>query len=349
MSTTKVMMRKKKDGWQGYQLVDESGTCISQTCTQCRKELSRDEFYPSTRTKYGLVYSCKKCNISKSTKWLSNNRTRAKGIRKSTREELKARSDQQVEEDRLRVCPDGTKKCGDCGVPKSFDNFHMLRRSVDGLADFCKECTRAKHKAYRDRVDSSGAALYPKMRKENRSTRAKRDYEEVLRERERLYPEGLKKCYSCYELVEVDNFYEVSGNAGGVDQLCIPCKKKYVRESKSKHHKAYWKEKNIPTDCYVCGGKWTAGFNIDHVIPKRLGGVDDSYNRLPLCVVHNNSKWMTPLEIWLRETMPEKMVEILDRVSGYGVDYRVPDGVYDGVKVFTDGDGRLQWERAYYE
>ena len=41
------------------------------------------------------------------------------------------------------------KRCVSCNVVKSEDNFHVRAREKDGLAYYCKECTKGRSRKYR--------------------------------------------------------------------------------------------------------------------------------------------------------------------------------------------------------
>ena len=345
MSTTKVMMKKNKD-WQGYWIINEDGDCVAKTCYVCRKELPGSEFFRSKSCKYSLDPKCRDCSRAKAVEYrqtvTSSGKTNLQLVLERSVQKYKNRTDEEVIEDRNRLRPSGKKECNTCKITKLLKDFGVNRRVADGLNTQCRDCIKIRN----SKIDPN---VSKERSKRDRKRNSSRSPEEVAIDRNRIHPDGIKKCTHCKVSLPLSRFYNDIVTNSGLDPMCIECRTIKEIRRRQKKDKKYWGSRNIPLECYVCGEAWVIGHPSDHVIPKSLGGTDESHNRLPMCPYHNGSKWMTPLEIWLRESMPERMDEILDRVTGYGVDYRVPDGVYDGVKVFTDGDGLLQWERAYYE
>lgn len=341
MSTTKVMMKKQK-GWQGYWVVNEDDVCVAKTCRTCKKELPASEFFLVRRARYSLDYACRDCNRVRIVKYrqtvTASGKTNLQLVLERSAQRYKNRTDEEVVEDRNRLRPDGVKECNTCKVTKPLKDFGVNRRVADGLNTQCKDCIKVRN----SKADRN---LIRERSQRDRKRNSNRCPEKVLADRDRIHPDGTKKCTYCKDTFSLHMFYKNIATNSGLDAVCKSCRDIKEVRRRQKKDKKYWGSKAIPIECYVCGAPWVIGHPSDHVIPKSLEGSDESYNRLPLCPTHNGSKWMIPLEIWLRETMPEKMDEILDRVSGYGVDYKVPEGVYDGAHVFTDSEGQLQWER----
>lgn len=333
----KVMMARRKD-WQGHYILNDAGVCIAKTCSICRKELPSSSFSPSSSDKMGLKSCCKTCHSrSETSRRAAINAKNPKKIPVDWEYRLN-RTQEQIESDQATIHPTGSKECAHCGKDLPLSMFGRGIRYRDGLEFACKECMRIKSKNEDPTINKISTSKYKTKNK-------LRTKEQVLKDRERLHPDGKKVCSRCRLPKPLSCYYDSLHTKSGLAGECKVCHNEGAVRRARKRDKKYWASVGVPLSCYICGDPWVDGFHSDHVIPKRLGGSDSYPNRLPLCPTHNNSKWMTPLEIWLRETMPERMDEILDRVAGYGVDYRVPDGVYVGVKVFTDGDGLLQWER----
>lgn len=341
MSTTKVMMKTQK-GWQGYWIVNEDGDCVVKTCSACKKELPASSFCRSKSLKYNLDPECKDCKRGRAVKYrqtvTASGKTNLQLVLERSAQRYKNRTDEEVAKDRNRLRPSGEKECNTCKITRSLKDFGVNRRVADGLNTQCRDCIKARNSKVDPNVSKERSTKYRKIN-------ANRGPEEVLVDRNRIHPDGVKKCTYCRVRLPLTHFYNNIVTNSGLDPICKKCRDVKESRKRQKKDKKYWGSKAIPIECYVCGAPWVIGHPSDHVIPKSLEGSDESYNRLPLCPTHNGSKWMIPLEIWLRDTMPEKMDEILDRVSGYGVDYKVPEGVYDGAHVFTDSEGQLQWER----
>lgn len=351
MSTTKVMMTRRSKDWVGYWILDDNGVCVAKTCSACRNELPAEDFGLNNKLKYRKNTRCRKC-ISSSEKIRNStlNEDGEKVFRKynvSVVQKNKARSPEEVIAARDRIYPDGIKECYRCGKIKPLDDFGKDAASTSGLNSRCRACVRTLSRENGSIVvGDTGLTRRQLSKARSKSKLSRRTPLQVKIDRDRLRPEGVKRCRSCRKYLEFSEFYGDITQEDGLNSKCTPCAVDSDKIRRNKQHRSMWEGAGVALCCYVCLEAWSVGHHSDHVIPRALGGSDELHNRLPLCPDHNRSKWMTPLEIWLRESMPEKMDEILDRVSGYGVDYRVPDGVYDGVKVFTDGDGLLQWERG---
>jgi len=82
-------------------------------CGMCNKELEVSNFWKSCGYKDGYYKFCKPCG---------------KKVRKEQQKDF-CKSYKKL------------KKCGNCNVIKSVDNFGSLRASSDGLQHKCKDCT----------------------------------------------------------------------------------------------------------------------------------------------------------------------------------------------------------------
>lgn len=60
--------------------------------------------------------------------------------RKAVISARKSRDEGQLYSDRMRLHPDGEKKCSDCHDVKSISEFHQSLRTPDGLCYECKKC-----------------------------------------------------------------------------------------------------------------------------------------------------------------------------------------------------------------
>jgi hypothetical protein len=45
------------------------------------------------------------------------------------------------------LSPQGYKRCAECRTVKSVDDFHKTKRTIDGLAVYCKPCRKARGRA----------------------------------------------------------------------------------------------------------------------------------------------------------------------------------------------------------
>lgn len=332
----KIMMARRGE-WQGHYILDDNEVCVAKTCSKCKKELPRGRFSPSKSDRMGLKSCCKSCHSRTET-------DRLKVIRALNPKRVPVdwnyrlnRTQEQLKSDQIELHPTGQKECANCNEVLPLSSFGRVLKYRDGLEFSCKRCRQIKGK-------KADPDLNNKRTKKYQDKNRRRTRKQVLEDRSHLHPDDTKKCRKCKLVKSVIDYYDKSYTKSGLSYECKMCHNEDVIRRKTERDKRYWASRGIPLECYVCLESWIDGHHSDHVIPKRLEGSDGYRNRLPLCSSHNKSKWMTPLEIWLRETMPEKMDEVLARVAGYGVDYRVPDGVYEDVRVFTDRGGQIQWE-----
>lgn len=155
--------------------------------------------------------------------------------KKAYRERNKARSDGQIEQDRLRLHPDGTKKCGgECQQFKAFDQFAISRRNRDGLRDRCKIC----QEKCMDRI---------------RKKRSKRTRHQMMEDAKRLRASGDKYCFGCEQRKPLAQF-SVSGNqADGHSPLCRLCCS--IRRTLQDARRAKIRDEVRKQGCITCGLK----------------------------------------------------------------------------------------------
>jgi 5-methylcytosine-specific restriction endonuclease McrA len=117
--------------------------------------------------------------------------------------------------------------------------------------------------------------------------------EQVISDRNRLHPDGTKRCRACKNYKPFDDFYSNLNKPSGVGTDCKRCE----IDSKSIQliAKPYWESIELPEQCIYCGGEFE---HVDHFIPKVLGGIDDPANLVPACETCNCSKNGTPVEDW---------------------------------------------------
>lgn len=128
-----------------------------------------------------------------------------------------------------------------------------------------------------------------------RASRTARTPEEIVADRLRLRPDGLKWCKKRAEHdgpIPLSEFSDERGTADGLRSLCKLCDNGGIRRI----GEAYWLEVGIPLECVYCGGPYE---HVDHVTPHRRGGTDDPSNLMPSCLPCNNSKRAKPLAEWL--------------------------------------------------
>lgn len=278
---TEVKMQKYL-GVQSKYYTDSTGTVVAKSCRSCSLVLDRSEFRKGAAVG-GLNTICRTCTQSEAR-------------------DLSSRSENDLQRIQANLYPSGEKICPQCNDSLGLHLFHTNRSTRDGLQVYCISCIKSNKIGRGD----NGACRRSADRRKSRTT------DEVARDRKILRPYGVKLCSKCGIDKPFSSFYSVRGNPDGLHYRCIECAKlgKSATFGLSLHK--YWAEIGAPLECYVCGGPY---MHADHVVASRLGGTDDPQNRLPICQPCNSSKWMHPLEEWLRWRHPDIADEVLHRVT----------------------------------
>lgn len=248
-------------------------------------------FRPKSGRKYGLQTYCQVC-----TRAVASVHTK--------------RTDEEIDQDRSKTRPNNTKICYSCREYKALNMFTVSRTRLDGLQDTCKECSKER---------TIAPEKIKEYRKKHRLALSNRSNEEISIDQLKLRPTGTKVCRKCRESKPLCNFSVKRNEKDGLRTTCKQCDIMLSRYYGKKVYIDYWTINEIPLECYVCGGKWT---EVDHVIASSRGGSDDPCNRLPICKPCNSSKNANPLEEWLIVKHPDKIDDILYKVSTlYNVNY----------------------------
>lgn len=94
----------------------------SKRCPRCETAKPVTEFHKNRRNSDGLTAYCKPCSVTLA----AEQRARAEATRE----------------------PTDTKTCRRCDTEKLISEFHRDGRSRDGLCSYCKECNKAKTRAW---------------------------------------------------------------------------------------------------------------------------------------------------------------------------------------------------------
>ena len=206
--------------------------------------------------------------------------------------------------DHAGVCV--AKVCRTCRVALPVSDFTPTNDNSSGYIANCKPCTYKKNK--------HKSNLYRKTIREKYSNRTK---EQIELDMIRLNPSGSKRCFKCTLTKPLSDFFRAKMNSDGLYQTCKVCSMESTMTRKRNKFIPYWESKGIPLVCYVCGDPWK---DADHVIAEKCGGPDAPHNRLPICGPCNSSKYMHPLEDWIRGKYPDIADEVLHRVTVvYGI------------------------------
>lgn len=251
------------------------------TCTRCRAEKPRSEFYRLLAGKDGLNSWCKEC-FSVQRKQKRRDESREDRLARIAQ----YRSDSSAK--KLRA-ESGKKLCTKCNSEKSLDDFYRTSRSKDGRQAHCKECSKSYGKRYYEKNAEQLKASTRKYYSENRDSRLaySKEYQQAnadsLREyRERYYRDNRDTIVKRACDWQRDNHQRMLANgsrrrareraativAFTVDQLV--------------QRWAYYGNR-----CYLCGDEAT---QTDHVKPLAKGGAHALCNMRPICQPCNSSK-----------------------------------------------------------
>ncbi|MGR7027288.1 endonuclease VII domain-containing protein [Geodermatophilus sp. URMC 62] len=105
------------------------------------------------------------------------------------------------------------KYCRDCGEERPVAEFTRNRNSRDGLAFYCREHARRRHRRSRD---------------ERVGTPVRRHSRDVV------VPEGHKRCPDCGTVLPLSSFGRNAAASSGLNSYCRPCHNARGRASKEK-------------------------------------------------------------------------------------------------------------------
>lgn len=113
-------------------------------CYSCGITKDLGEYPKASMRTDGLASTCKNCSRRKRAEHRSNNPGRVDQSDKKYIEKLLSRTEKEIATDRLKVRPDGYKKCRKCHTNRTFDSFHRDNWNRDGLRTTCKLCSTDK-------------------------------------------------------------------------------------------------------------------------------------------------------------------------------------------------------------
>lgn len=312
---TEVKMKKYK-GWQGSYFLSSSGDCLAKTCGNCKTILSLDSFANDKSRPYGARSTCKSCvaGFPSQSYEVVSERT------KNLIDQYRSRSEEDVKKYRDEHYPTGLKQCIDCKNSLPFSSFYKLSAKLDGLLSRCIPCYRDKFVLNTDETGELIVNVRGRVYSANSRERLRRRSPgEVKADMLSRHPEGTKTCRKCKEDLDISFFHRSICNYDGLATSCKSCKNLSDKQRSSGIFVEYWNSLGIPLECYICKGPWA---HADHVVAEKLGGSDEPYNRLPICQPCNSSKWMHPLDEWIRKKHPDVAETILRKVAvTYGMVY----------------------------
>ena len=127
----------------------------------------------------------------------------------------------------------------------------------------------------------------------------------------RLRPSG-KPCTGCGELLSAKAFSRNWTSSDGRERRCAPCTVRHRHLKRDRKLRAHWEARGInPAACLYCDAPAS---ELEHVLPKALGGSDDPSNLAPACPACNHGIGgkhdRHPIE-WLRATHPDRLDRIV--------------------------------------
>jgi len=144
-----------------------------------------------------------------------------------------------------------------------------------------REARRAYNRAYSTTPERKAAQAARDHAKRDRY--AARTTEQVLADRARLRPDGLKRCRRCHEALPFEAFYGDSNRPDGLGWTCRACDSLGLMRIALPRIEAM--------DVWICTYCGAAPIgHIDHVHPRSRGGQDTPANLVGSCPTCNTSK-----------------------------------------------------------
>lgn len=221
-----------------------------------------------------------------------------------------------------------TKRCPTCGVTRSSEQFGRNRRTSDGLACYCRACTRDKNREQYLKNQERRKAEAREYRMRNAVTVREHDRERWTsrRERQSQYKKSRRAQIAATHRAWIEAHpgyyaewrarnpgriaYEKAWRAANWDRLLEQtryrnradpsnarrAKHKYRAAKAGNGHVAYTAEdlkakvNYWGRRCWICSKPLLPGFHWDHVKPLNKGGPDMLANLRPACGPCNQSK-----------------------------------------------------------
>lgn len=187
--------------------------------------------------------------------------------------------------------PRHRESCGSYGGYRSHEYHHE---------EACERCVAARR-----------LYLASEERRQARSARYRsRSDEEADLAFARLRPTG-KRCVGCSEILPMLAFARDRGNADGRHRYCTVngCKEAARRDKRIAALEKHWRGIGLdPARCAYCLAEGAT--DIEHFVPRSLGGSDDMSNLFPSCAECNRGqggKHSTEPFFWLSERFPDRV------------------------------------------
>lgn len=169
------------------------------------------------------------------------------------------------------------KRCVTCGETKQLKDFYQAKDTRDGLTYSCKECRKAKSRAYyarnTERVIKASKAYYDNN--PQTCTSQRREYYRrnaaIIKQRVKEWTEANREQTRLNKKISSANRRDKNLAGSITKQQWIDLCAKYG-------------------NCCLCCGSSDSVLTIDHIVPVSAGGSSDISNIQPLCLSCNDRK-----------------------------------------------------------
>lgn len=115
------------------------------------------------------------------------------------------------------------KTCSKCKEVLHHEFYRPRKNRKYGLHSQCRDCNRSSENARGKEKNDLGETRNQTRSRQKRENYSRRTPQEVARNRDKLYPEGVKVCAGCQETLNFDQFGYATTTASGLRDTCKPC------------------------------------------------------------------------------------------------------------------------------
>lgn len=215
---------------------DLSGDSV---CLRCNETKPKTQFYLKRTRKEGIHQWCKKCVDE------SMNSTKNREQNKLYRKQLK----QQIKDSTKPILTE--KKCTNCNITKSVENFYIVDHNRDGYSYGCKECVLSQKQQYINNNRLKFTTYWKQYRQDNVENRIQR-WNVSIQE---------KKCTNCQQIKPANDFVKHYWNSDGLSSSCFSCRQNYNKKWQQQNPN-YGKQYYI-NNKEICDLKWKEYYKIN--------------------------------------------------------------------------------------
>lgn len=238
---------------------------LTKICRLCKNEKPVQDFYRDSKSKFGVINVCKKCD----------------SLQKSKGESLIS----YEEAVNLKL----SKVCSNCKKEKSIQEFHKAKRGKFGVGSWCKECRAIyKRKHY--------------LENEERLIQEKKEYyyanRELLNYKKKIYRMNNKE-----KLRDIHRRYRQNNKEVG--RRNCNARRARIKKLISDFTVEEWLNalEYFDNKCAYCRceGSENESLQQEHVIPVSKGGDYTKNNIIPACKSCNSSKGGNDMSVWFKK------------------------------------------------